>query len=137
MKKLSVFLPAVALLIALSGSAMAENGAISSAKLNAMGLGGIELMSDADAMQIRGQGFSLAFGISYARTGNQGGASAGSLDGYLAKGKFMAMGDHYSEAGTSMTETHKLFVKGKLVKKTVWSKTRTIGAGGGASSSSL
>jgi hypothetical protein len=136
MKKLSIILPAVALMIALSGSAMADNGAISSAKLNAMGLGGIELMSDADAMQIRGQGFSLAFGISYATISGRG-ASAGTLDGYLAKGRFMAMGEHYSEAGTSMTETNKLFLKGKLVKKTVWTTTRTIGAGGAASSSSL
>ena len=137
MKKLSVFLPAVALLVALSGSAMADNGAISSAKLDAMGLSGIELMSDADAMQIRGQGFSLAFGISYATISGRGGASAGSLDGYLAKGKYMAMGEHYSEAGTSVTKTNKLFLKGKLVKKTVWTMTRTVGAGGAASSSSL
>jgi hypothetical protein len=66
-----------------------------------------------------------------------GGASAGSLDGYLAKGKYMAMGEHYSEAGTSMTETNKLFVNGKHVEKTVWSRSRTIGAGGAASSSAL
>ncbi len=140
MKNLSVFLPAVALMVALSGSAMADNGAINSATLNAMGLAGIELMSDDAAMEIRGLGYkrgSLAFGISYATTGGRRGPSAGTLDGYLAHGQFMAMGDHFSEAGTSKTKTDKLFVKGVLVKKTVWSMTRTVGAGGGASASSL
>ena len=139
MKKLSVCMSAVALMIALSGSAKAENGAIDRATLNAMGLAGINLLSDDAAMEIRGLGYkpgSLAFGISYAKTGGKGG-SAGTLDGFLAKGRYMAMGEHLSEAGTSVTKTDKLFVKGQLVRKKVWSMTRTVGAGGSASSSSL
>jgi hypothetical protein len=140
MKNLSVFLPAVALMVALSGSAMADNGAINSATLNAMGLAGIELMSDDAAMEIRGLGYkrgSLAFGISYATTGGRRGPSAGTLDGYLAHGKYMAMGDHYSEAGMTRTKTTKLFVKGRLVEKKVRIRSMTVGAGGGASASSL
>ena len=140
MKKLSVIMPAVALMIALSGTAKADNGAINNATLKAMGLAGIEVMSDEAALEVRGHGYkpgSLAFGISYAKTGGRRGPSAGTLDGFLAKGRYMAMGEHLSEAGTTTTKVDKLFVKGQLVRKKVWTMTQTVGAGGSASASSL
>lgn len=166
MKKLSVILPALALAVALSGSAMADNGAINSVTLNEMGLAGIELMSDEAAMAIRGQGYqpkmdkkpwSLAFGISYAHleTNNQrnlppesntnggggggslGSGSAGTLDGFLAHGKYMAMGEHLSEAWITKSKSHELWVKGYLAEKKVWTQSLGIAAGGKASASSL
>lgn len=154
MTKLFVTLPALALAVALSSSALADNGAISAARLNEMGLAGIEVMSDTAAMEVRGMGYShghkslsLAFGISYAtistNDGNHGGhgslgeGSAGTLDGYLAAGKYMAMGEHYSSASISKSESHTHWVKGRPAEKTVWTKTLTISAGGGAAASSL
>ncbi len=145
MKKLSVTLPTLALVVALSGSAMAENGAISTATLNEMGLAGIQLMSDDAAMEIRGQGFivddsaSLAFGLSFATVSREGSSngSALTIDAYLADGKYMAMGSHLSEAVISKSETHELWVKGVLAEKTVWTKSLSVAAGGFASASSL
>ncbi len=145
MKKLSVTLPALALVVALSGSAMAENGAISTATLNEMGLAGIELMSDEAAMEIRGQGFladhsaSLAFGLSFASVDHENGAngSALTIDACLADGKYMAMGSHLSEAVITKSESHELWVKGVLAEKTVWTKSLKVAAGGMATASSL
>lgn len=146
--KLFVTLPALALALAISSSALAENGAISAAQLNEMGLAGVEVMSDEAAMEVRGMGFigghkslSLAFGISYAtiETGENhlGSGEAGTLDGYLAVGKYMAMGEHLSEATIVKSKTHELWVKGVLAEKSVWTKSLTVAAGGKASASSL
>jgi hypothetical protein len=145
MKKLFVTLPALALVVALSGSAMAENGAISSATLNEMGLAGIEVMSDKAAMEIRGQGFltdhsaSLAFGLSFASISHEDGvsASAGTIDGFLADGKYMAMGSHLSDAVITKVDSHELWVKGVLAEKTVTTTLLKVAAGGMASSSSF
>jgi hypothetical protein len=146
MTKLFVCLPALALAIALSSSALADNGAISASQLNEMGLAGIEVMSDADALAVRGMGYSsghkslsLAFGISYATVegGHHGDAAAGTLDGYLAVGKYMAMGEHYSEASISKSKTYELKVKGRPAIKETWTRTLKVSAGGGAASASL
>jgi hypothetical protein len=148
MTKLFVTLPALALAITLSSSALAENGAISAARLNEMGLAGIEVMSDAEALEVRGMGFtdghkslSLAFGISYATVETNdrhlGEGSAGTLDGFLAVGKYMAMGEHLSEATIVKSKSHELWVKGQLAEKSVWTKSLTVAAGGKASASSL
>ena len=156
MTKLFVTLPALALVVALSGSAMADNGAISSATLEEMGLSGIEVMSDEQALAVRGLGWnggnhlpepdvhkkpwSLALGISFATADTEKhdvDLESGTLDGFLAVGKYMAMGEHLSEAGVVKTETHELWVKGSPAEKTVWSKSLKIGAGGRASASSL
>ncbi len=145
MKTLSVTLPALALVVALSGSAMAENGAISTATLNEMGLAGIELMSDEAAMEIRGQGFltehsaSLAFGLSLATVDHENSlnGSALTIDAYLADGKYMAMGSHFSEAKITKSNSESLWVKGVLAEKKVWSRTLRVAAGGMATASSL
>jgi hypothetical protein len=150
MTKLFVTLPALALVVALSGSAVADNG-ISQATLQDMGLAGIELMSDADAMEIRGLGYqppapsggdkpwTLAFGVSYATVGSDrhGNASAGTIDGFVAEGKYMAMGEHFSEAGITKVKSHELQVKGLPATLTIDIKSTRVFAGGFASGSSL
>ncbi|MCH7750652.1 MAG: hypothetical protein IH898_00640 [Planctomycetes bacterium] len=149
--KLFVTLPALALIVALSGSAVADNG-ISQATLQDMGLAGIELMSDADAMAIRGMGFdggnhmpkpptsdkpwSLAFGISFATVG-VGNGSAGTIDGFIAEGKFMAAGEHLSEAGFVKVEAHDLQVKGLPATLEIHTTSLRVYAGGFATASSL
>lgn len=162
MKQLSITLPALALVVALSGSAMAENGAINTATLNEMGLAGIEMMSDEAAMEIRGQGFSQVFGDSFAKlsvgnsivgipgnsipcNGNCGhgswflGGRHGSTEtsnNYSANGLHMAMGSSFSEAMFSESMTVEVSVNG-MVSKTVTTLSLSIGAGGMASASSL
>ncbi len=59
------------------------------------------------------------------------------IDAYLADGKYMAMGEHLSEAVISKSETHELWVKGVLAEKTVWTRSLSVAAGGMASASSL
>ncbi len=151
MTKLFATLPALALIVAVSGSAVADNG-ISQATLQDMGLAGIELMSDADAMAIRGMGFefenrvpnpplgdkpwSLAFGISYA-TVESGKSDAGTVDLFVAEGKFMAAGEHFSEAGITKVESHELQVKGLPATLEITTTSLRVYAGGFATASSL
>ena len=155
--KLFVTLPALALIVALSGSAVADNG-ISQATLQDMGLAGIELMSDADAMAIRGLGYdlstntpepprsdnkpwSLAFGVSYAEVEENGhdwfGGEAATLDGFVALGKYMASGEHFSEAGITKVESNELRVKGHPATMEINTKSLRVYAGGFATASSL
>ncbi len=146
MKKLFVIMPALALAVALSGSALAENGSIGNATLNAMGLGGMQVMSDEQAMTVRGKGFlvpgsaALAFGISYATVGNGGifsPNSAGTADGFLADGTFMASGTQLSTATQTRTTIDILTVKGLPATTTTNIRSLTIGAGGFATSSAF
>ena len=155
MTKLFVSLPALALVVALSGSATAENGAISSATLNEMGLASMQIMSDEEALAVRGLGWlddyeiptrhakkpwSLAFGVSFAGVefeNNNLEGKAGTKNGFFAKGKFMAMGEHLSEALITKSTTKELWVKGVLATKRVYTKSVGVAAGGGASASSL
>ena len=157
MTKLFVTLPALALVVALSSSAVADNG-INNATLADMGLAGVQLMSDSEAMEVRGMGFngggwdmpkpsdkhekpwSLAFGVSYAAVegGNEhAGGGAGTLDGFIAEGKFMAAGEHYSEAGLTKVESHELQVKGQPATLEIKTKSIKVFAGGFATASSL
>ena len=156
MTKLFVTLPALALVVALSGSAVADNG-ISQATLQDMGLAGIELMSDADAMAIRGLGWhgntmpepptsvnkpwSLAFGVSYAEVEEDGhghlDGEAATLDGFVALGTYMASGDHFSEAGITKVESNELRVKGHPATYNINTKSLHVYAGGYATASSL
>lgn len=156
MTKLFVTLPALALVVALSSSAVADNG-INEATLADMGLAGIELMDDSQAMEIRGLGYnggghkmpkpsknekpwSLAFGVSYASVEDGGwhqNAGAGTVDGFVAEGKFMAAGEHYSEAGITKVESHELQVKGQPATLEIKTKSLKVFAGGFATASSL
>jgi hypothetical protein len=104
MKQCLTVLLAASMLVAFVGIAQAENGMPSQSTLRAMGLSGMQVMSDREAMNVRGMGYSshgstaIAFGISYAHAGGRD-ASAGSLDGFFAKGKHYAGGSHGSIAG--------------------------------------
>lgn len=144
---------ALALVVILSGSAVADNG-ISSKTLNEMGLAGIQVMSDEAAMEIRGMGYSgghkskissksVAFGVSYAKIEEEGGykgpdAEAGTLDGFLAVGMYSAAGEHGSEAGITKTETKSVTVPGAAgpLVETCTTSIRVF-AGGFAKASSL
>jgi len=154
MTKLFVTLPALALVVALSGSAVADHG-ISPATLHDMGLAGIQVMSDADAMAIRGLGYdgghhmpkpkadskpwTLAFGISYAKVddGHYTDGEAGTIDGFVAEGHYMAAGEHFSEAGRVTIESKELQVKGEPATLEIHTKSLRVFAGGFATGSSL
>jgi hypothetical protein len=93
---------AVGLIAASSANSIAA-GLPDRQTLDAMGLGGLIAMSDDEAMMVRGQGFkgkssAVAYGASFARISGHGG-SAGSVNGYNAKGKHLAGGANESEAG--------------------------------------
>jgi hypothetical protein len=102
-------------------------------------------------MEIRGLGYqppepstsdkpwTLAFGVSYATVGSDyhGSASAGTIDGFVAEGKYMAMGEHFSEAGITKVQSHELQVKGLPATLTIDIKSTRFFAGGFASGSSL
>ena len=125
MKKLLTVVAALAVMVILSASASASEGAISSATLKAMGLSGMQVMTDDAGMDVRGFGYqrgkgkkslAIAFGASYAHVGGKGG-SAGSVDGYLAVGKHFAGGAHGSVAGKTTKHVTKKGRRGKHVKK--------------------
>ena len=154
--KIFATIPALALVVALSSSTLADNGVVSEATLADMGLAGIQVMSDDDAVSVRGMGFlpdgmpelpngivrgkkkpwSLAFGLSYAHISKDG-ASSGTVDGFLAKGKYMAAGQHFSEAGIMETKVRELEVKGHPATKRTKTRSLYIYAAGSATSSSL
>jgi len=106
MKRCLTVVMAASMLVAFVGVAQAKNGMPSQATLQAMGLSGLQVMSDSEAMNVRGLGYqsyggkskAIAFGVSYAHVGGHGG-SAGSLDGFYAEGKHYAGGAHGSIAG--------------------------------------
>ncbi|MCA9232734.1 MAG: hypothetical protein KDA57_18945 [Planctomycetales bacterium] len=143
MKKLLGFVPALALAVMMSATALAEDGALSGAALQEMGLGGMQVMSDREAMDVRGKGFlgpgsnSLAFGGSFAALSFGNIANSGTIDGYLADGDYMAGGSHLSEAGFSISFTNELEVKGAPATKQTYTLTGRIYAGGQAMATSL
>ena len=146
MNKMILVVPALAMMCLVS-SAQADNGAIDSATLSAMGLSNVQLMSDAEAQEVRGMGyrprpkkhksFALAFGVSYAHIGggsHGGGGSAGTVDGFLAFGNHVAKGDHSSIASIEKTETKTKTILGVPAYSITKTHKLTIGAGGSASS---
>jgi hypothetical protein len=120
---LSMF--AVALVYAAGSSAMADQ-VISSSTLDAMGLSGLAVMSDSDAMSVRGMGYSgrssghynskaktraKAKGSSWAVVEFEGEtkeAEAGSENSYDAIGRYKASGENGSEAGLEKTNIETL-----------------------------
>jgi hypothetical protein len=94
---------AVASIAVLCQSAIANDGRPGRDTLADMGLGGMIVMSDDDAMSVRGQGFkggssARAFGNSFATINTKNG-SAHSENAYLAEGKHFAAGANKSFAG--------------------------------------
>jgi hypothetical protein len=96
------------LVIAGQSRALAEDGAPSRATLNDMGLSGLTVISDDEAMDIRGEGFgsggssAAAWGSSWANVETPFG-SAGSENSYDAHGKHSASGSNLSFAGFEIT----------------------------------
>ena len=89
-------------------TAQAEEGMPGQSLLNEMGLASIDMMSDDEAMEIRGLGYypkynhvkpvAIAYGHSYAGVTGHG-AQAYSEDGFYARGPHKAAGAHGSFAG--------------------------------------
>src|SRR3990172_9591406 len=98
--------------VVLACSASAEQpGLPSDAALAAMGLSGIEVMSDSEATEIRGMGYlpyASVRGRSRARVSLNGqvdeDAGAGSRNRYRAKGKYEASGENRSDAYLEVTD---------------------------------
>jgi hypothetical protein len=98
------------LVVAGQTRALAEDGAPSQAALAEMGLSGLSVMSDDEAMDIRGEGFNgggshaSASGSSWANVSTPFG-SAGTKNKYDASGKHSASGDNFSFAGVTISKT--------------------------------
>lgn len=111
MSRCFVGLIAAGLIVGLTGFASAEQGLPSESMLSAMGLAGMQVMSDEDALAIRGFGYdpwhgygknakkpmATAYGHSYASISGHG-ANAYSEDGFHTKGKHKTGGKHKSHA---------------------------------------
>jgi len=100
-------------MLAVAGIAQADSGMPSRSTLDAMGLSGLQAMSDYDALDVRGFGYYgyspkkstvIAYGKSYAHVSGHG-AKAGSHDGYYAEGKHHARGRHGSHAKIEVKKT--------------------------------
>jgi hypothetical protein len=140
-----------AALFCVAGSAKAEG--ISENTLADMGLSGMSVMSDADAMSVRGHGFSghgkmgkgckscgprgtkspysRAFGSSFANIETKDG-DAHTENGYFSEGPYGASGENYSEAGSSVTTIETVDIDG--VVKTITNTCNTLVFAGGHSS---
>lgn len=89
-----------AVLIALfSGTAFADEGHVSGDTLAAMGLPGMVVVSDAEGLQIRGEGFAFAQSI-----------SASALPGTFTSNSAIALGFNHADAATGATSELELDV---------------------------
>jgi hypothetical protein len=120
MSKTLFSLLAALLVCMVATSAQADQG-ISSSTLDAMGLSGLTVMSDSDALSIRGmgwkdgkkvkKGYAKAKGSSWASVefeGEKKEAEAGSENEYSAKGRYKASGENGSEAELEKTYSETL-----------------------------
>lgn len=86
--------------------AHAEGGRPSRQALDAMGLGSLVVMSDEEALSVRGQGYRggssvKVFGNSFATIDGGPNGGAHSENGYFAEGKHAAKGSNSSYAGVA------------------------------------
>lgn len=146
-----IFSLAVAMLMSVAVSAQAEDG-IAASTLADMGLGGLSVMSDSQALAVRGKGYcggnysgcktcgprgkkspwSSAFGNSFATYQDKNGNGSHSENGYTAEGPYAASGENFSEAGGIVTNTETVVVDG--ITKTVTTTCSTKVFAGGYSS---
>jgi hypothetical protein len=87
--------------------AIAEDSRPSQGVLNAMGLGGLTVITDDEALSVRGHGFKQgslvnAFGNSFATIDTPLGTSH-SENGYASDGQHIAFGKNRSEAGIELS----------------------------------
>jgi hypothetical protein len=94
---MKTLLSIASVLVLSAAPAMAGEGRVSNQSLAKMGLSGMQTMSDAQGMQIRGTSIAVVAGISYAHISGEGG-SAGSVNGYFAAGNHSASGANLSAA---------------------------------------
>lgn len=146
---------AAALVCVVAGTANAADG-ISADTLSEMGFSGLAVMSDSDALAIRGKGFaggdqtricktcgpralkkpwSSAFGNSFATIETKDGV-AHSENGYAAEGPYGASGENFSEAGSVVTNVE-IVVIGDVTKSITTSCTTRVFAGGFSSAMSF
>lgn len=113
MMKVNLLKWCVFVVVVLAGrqtAVFAEDGAPSDSTLSQMGLSGLAIMSDDEAMDVRGEGFgsggssASAWGSSFANIETPVG-SAGSENGYSAHGKHEADGSNLSFAGVKITSS--------------------------------
>jgi hypothetical protein len=129
MNKAILSLVAAVLVCAAGTTVMANDGSIASSTLSSMGLSGIQVMTDAQGLEVRGMGYSggrssygnrrdnhkqeaskpwaSASGKSWAAAeldGHGEDAGAGSHNQYAAEGKYEASGANFSEASASKTD---------------------------------
>jgi len=144
----------VAALFGVAGSAFADQG-ISTSTLNEMGLTGLTVVSDHDALAIRGMGFrgglhskcdscgargkkapySRVSGSSWASIGVEDGGSH-SENAYFAEGPYAASGENYSEAGREVSNVEIVDIDG-VVKSLTTICTTKVWAGGSSSAMSF
>lgn len=145
----------VAALVCVAATAANAANAISSSTLDEMGLSALTVMSDSDALAIRGKGFtgggngsryckdcgprgkapwSKAYGNSFATINVEdckdcvsGGAH--SENGYMAEGPYAASGTNYSEAGASVTKVEIVDIGGVLNSVTNVCSTKVFAGG--------
>jgi hypothetical protein len=153
----------VAALVCVASSAKADNG-ISSKTLSEMGLSGLSLMTDNDALAVRGKGFvgggthqfgcrdcgprgiapaSAVFGNSVATIvlpedcpDCAPSGSAHSENAYIAAGPYAASGANYSEAGAIVQKVEIVDIAGVIKSVTNVCSTKVF-AGGSSSAMSF
>lgn len=150
----AIFSMMVAALVGVAGSAFADQG-ISTSTLSEMGLSGLTVVSDHDALAVRGMGFrgglhskcnscgargvkapySRVSGNSWATIGVEDGG-AHSENGYFAEGPYAASGDNYSEAASEVTNIEIVDIDG-VVKTLTTSCITKVYAGGSSSAMSF
>jgi hypothetical protein len=141
----------VAALVCVASAANAEG--ISSKTLNAMGLSGIKMMSDRDALAVRGKGdiglrcdscnrtepTTAVAGASFATINLENCPDCVAIDGeahsqnaYIAAGPYFSAGTNFSEAGAVYTTVEIVDVGGVVTSLTKSTSARVF-AGGSSS----
>jgi hypothetical protein len=137
----------VAVMMCTAASTVRADDPVSSSTLAEMGLANLDMMSDDDALVIRGKGFSgghrigcrscrsrakkpwsSAFGNSFATIEIENGG-AHSENGYTAEGPYGASGDNFSEAGLETVNVEVVVVDGVTKSITTTCKTRVFAGG--------
>lgn len=146
----------IAALVCTGGAVANAADGISSGTLSEMGLSGLTVMSDSDALSVRGKGYvgggqsgycktcprgkkppwSVAFGNSFATIEVEDPATAHSENGYLAEGPYAASGENFSEAAAEQTHIETVNIDGSI--KTISTTWKThVWAGGFSSAMSF
>ena len=131
--------------------AFADNGTLSASTLDAMGLSSIQVMSDSDALAVRGMGgdwnehalrgsFVKVWGGSEAEIkieSPHGDFEAESENGYFAMGQHFAQGANESVASITKVQSIVESIGTGYTYSKIMTKTVLIGAGGGSYAKAL